>query len=95
MKIGDKLYCHSLLDNSGLIIGDSYRIKHEVSRFNDMFSISVDYVDEWFYYGEKDVNHLRYYKKYFYTEQEYRKIKLREIERNILTEDIIRNTKSW
>jgi hypothetical protein len=93
MKIGDKLYCYNYPLMSNMIIGETYKLKNVIP--NDMLVFVISDVNEWFYYGEKDVDHLRYYKKYFYTEQEYRKIKLREIERNILTEYIIRNTKSW
>lgn len=73
MKVGDRLYCHSFLNLKYLSIGKFYVIDNIV-KFN-YFEVRNDIGLKYILNYGNNIN-LYYYKKFFYTLKELRKVKL-------------------
>ena len=73
MKVGDKVYCYCN-SNVGVVIDCTIGMFYIIEHIMDNLVIIVNNVaNDWFSY---DNNNLWYYGKWFYTEQEVRKLKL-------------------
>ena len=98
MRVGDSLYCHSVLNLIQLRVGKVYIIDRiDIDIDDGRFEVIIDEIGSRYYfsYGIDNVNRLYYYKKFFYTLKEYRKLKLdflgksSLIERSSICESII------
>lgn len=83
MKVGDKLYCYNnhidyddTIDYRNLTIGKFYEIKETIKTWINI----IDDNDNKLYFGTKRKDFS--YKKWFYTENELRKYKLKEVNDN-------------
>lgn len=78
MKINDKLYCYNdeYTYNIDLTINNIYTIKN-VDRYGHEINIINDIGEN--YYFNTDKEYVTYYGKWFHTEQDLRKLKLKKL----------------
>jgi hypothetical protein len=80
MKIGNKLYCYNNYDSRiKLTIGKWYTV-NGIDTVHSEFSLPCDDGDNYYFLFNDNTKY--YYKKIFYTEKEYRKLKLQKLKSN-------------